>query len=217
MGSARRTVTSRARRNAMRIARVAACNGTGSRADPRIARVPQQRPASSRSKLQPQRELRSIDRARTRRRLRAHARARQHARDGGRSRRNLDQAHPSLATGAAQHIDGERMSHTLGLAAGRTEAWIADRTGHRSTAMINRYRRAARTAAELGLGEPMPLDAAIPELRDCPAIAHEPSKPMESHAPDKICKFLCVSGLPQTHCDTVRAPHVVQVHVCGAR
>src|SRR3954454_10803529 len=49
-----------------------------------------------------------MDRARTRRRLRAHACARQHARDGGRSRRNLDQAHPSLATGAAQDIDGGR-------------------------------------------------------------------------------------------------------------
>src|SRR5262249_34714494 len=30
--------------------------------------------------------------------------------------------------------------------------------------MINRYRRAARTAAELGLGELLPLDVAIPEL-----------------------------------------------------
>ncbi len=53
---------------------------------------------------------------------------------------------------------------TLSLAAGKTEAWVADRTGHRSSVMINRYRRAARTAAELELGELTPLDRAIPEL-----------------------------------------------------
>jgi hypothetical protein len=40
----------------------------------------------------------------------------------------------------------------LNLAAGRTETWIADRTGHKSSDMINRYRHVARTAAELGLG-----------------------------------------------------------------
>ncbi len=53
---------------------------------------------------------------------------------------------------------------TLALAAGRTETWVADRTGHKSSAMINRYRRAARTAAELNLGWLAPLDEAIPEL-----------------------------------------------------
>ncbi len=50
---------------------------------------------------------------------------------------------------------------TLSLAAGRSETWVADRTGHRSSVMINAYRRAARTAAELGLGELAPLDAAL--------------------------------------------------------
>ena len=53
---------------------------------------------------------------------------------------------------------------TLSLANGRTETWVADRTGHRSSQMINRYRRAARSASELGLGPLVPLDAAIPEL-----------------------------------------------------
>jgi integrase len=53
---------------------------------------------------------------------------------------------------------------TIALANGKTEAWVADRTGHRSSAMINKYRRAARTVAELGLGELAPLDQAIPEL-----------------------------------------------------
>ncbi len=54
---------------------------------------------------------------------------------------------------------------TLALANGRSETWVADRTGHRSSQMINKYRRAARTAAELGLGDVAPLDVAIPELR----------------------------------------------------
>jgi integrase len=53
---------------------------------------------------------------------------------------------------------------TLALANGRTETWVADRTGHKTSDMINRYRRAARTAAELGLGWLAPLDTAIPEL-----------------------------------------------------
>ncbi len=52
---------------------------------------------------------------------------------------------------------------TLSLANGRTETWVADRTGHQSSVMINRYRRAARSASELGLGPLLPLDIAIPE------------------------------------------------------
>lgn len=53
---------------------------------------------------------------------------------------------------------------TLALATGRSETWVADRTGHKSSVMINRYRRAARTAAELGQVWLEPLDATIPEL-----------------------------------------------------
>ncbi len=54
---------------------------------------------------------------------------------------------------------------TLALAAGRSEAWVTDRTGHTSSAMVHRYRRAARTAGELGLGWLTPLHEALPELR----------------------------------------------------
>ena len=53
---------------------------------------------------------------------------------------------------------------TLALASGQTEAWVTDRTGHRSSAMIYTYKRTSRTAAELGLGWLAPLDEAIPEL-----------------------------------------------------
>jgi integrase len=73
------------------------------------------------------------------------------------------------------HVDGENRRRfrahdlrgtfvTLSLADGKTETWVADRTGHKSSSMINRYRRAARSAAELGLGPLAPLDAAVPEL-----------------------------------------------------
>lgn len=55
---------------------------------------------------------------------------------------------------------------TLALASGRTETWVADRTGHRSSEMINRYRRTARHAAELGLGWLAEMQATIPELAE---------------------------------------------------
>jgi integrase len=57
---------------------------------------------------------------------------------------------------------------TVSLANGKTETWVADRTGHRSSEMINRYRRAARTWAELDLGPLAPLDECIPELSPTP-------------------------------------------------
>jgi integrase len=63
---------------------------------------------------------------------------------------------------------------TLALANGMTESWVMDRTGHRSSTMIARYRRQARTAAELHLGELDPLDVAIPELG--PAVAPSPAR-----------------------------------------
>jgi integrase len=60
---------------------------------------------------------------------------------------------------------------TLSLANGKSETWVQDRTGHRSSIMVNRYRRVARTAAELGLGPLLPLDKAIPEMRTRKAAA----------------------------------------------
>jgi len=53
---------------------------------------------------------------------------------------------------------------TLSLAQGKSEAWITDRTGHKSSQMICRYKRAARTVAELNIGALAPLNEAIPEL-----------------------------------------------------
>jgi len=53
---------------------------------------------------------------------------------------------------------------TVSLANGASESWVADRTGHCSSIMINRYRSAERTFAELGLGRLVALSEAIPEL-----------------------------------------------------
>ncbi|MFW6087882.1 MAG: tyrosine-type recombinase/integrase, partial [Myxococcota bacterium] len=59
---------------------------------------------------------------------------------------------------------------TIALATGRSEAWVMDRTGHRTSQMLNRYRRAARSMAELDLGGLAPMVHAIPELA---ALARE--------------------------------------------
>lgn len=54
---------------------------------------------------------------------------------------------------------------TLALAAGASEQWVSDRTGHTSSEMLQRYRRAARTAAELEMGEGLgPMHRLIPEI-----------------------------------------------------
>ena len=55
---------------------------------------------------------------------------------------------------------------TLALAADKTETWVCDRTGHRSSQMLNKYRRGARNAAELGLGWLRDLAEAIPEFAE---------------------------------------------------
>lgn len=53
---------------------------------------------------------------------------------------------------------------TVSMATGKPDAWIRDRTGHRTVSMLDRYRRAARTFGELRAGELVPLVEAIPEL-----------------------------------------------------
>jgi len=51
---------------------------------------------------------------------------------------------------------------------GKSETWIADRTGHKSSAMIQRYNRKKRMLEQLKLGELTPPDEAIPELSSRP-------------------------------------------------
>ncbi len=54
---------------------------------------------------------------------------------------------------------------TTAFANGRSSEWIGDRTGHTTWAMLKRYRRSARSVAELGLGDLESLSLAVPELR----------------------------------------------------
>lgn len=63
---------------------------------------------------------------------------------------------------------------TVSLANGKSESWIADRTGHKSSQMINRYKRIARKSMELQLGALVPLDEALPKIADWAGIGHEP-------------------------------------------
>lgn len=67
---------------------------------------------------------------------------------------------------------------TLALANGRTEDWVVTRTGHRTSAMVAKYRRHAKTAEELKLGWFTPLHDAIPEL------AAIPSSPRQTNGHD---------------------------------
>jgi len=53
---------------------------------------------------------------------------------------------------------------TLALAQGKSEQWVMDRTGHTTSAMLQRYRRAARTVAEARMTTLVPLHMAIPEF-----------------------------------------------------
>lgn len=72
---------------------------------------------------------------------------------------------------------------TISLAAGKSETWISDRTGHKSSAMIRTYARQARRYASRDLVALAPLGLAIPELRlprDCPVANDGGSGPKTS-------------------------------------
>jgi len=66
---------------------------------------------------------------------------------------------------------------TVNLANGKTEQWVMDRTGHKSSQMIALYARQARTWAELNLGSLSPLDTLLPEM------SREASQPGQSTRP----------------------------------
>ena len=70
----------------------------------------------------------------------------------------------SAPTGDAAAGGVEITFVTVALANNRTESWISDRTGHRSSQMINKYKRTARSFQELEIGDLMPFDRALPEL-----------------------------------------------------
>jgi hypothetical protein len=61
---------------------------------------------------------------------------------------------------------------SVALANGKTESWISDRTGHRSSQMIAKYKRIARTFAELALGPLTDMHKALPEWTDPDGDCH---------------------------------------------
>lgn len=89
-------------------------------------------------------------------------RLRGHLRRAGVAREELHERSGSRMRMRAHDLRSTFVS--LSLAMGKSEAWCMDRTGHTTSQMLNRYRRAARMAAELGLGWLAPLHTAIPEL-----------------------------------------------------
>jgi hypothetical protein len=93
---------------------------------------------------------------------------------------------------------------TTSLASGRPESWVRDRTSHRTITMLDRYRRQARLFAELHLGDLVPLDEAIPELRgtgrgpaDSPPEGSETS-PSDAKNPDESDTSDHVAAMVQT-------------------
>jgi integrase len=54
------------------------------------------------------------------------------------------------------------------LATGRNESWVMDRTGHKSSEVLYRYKRRARGQRELEVGEPPRLIDVLPELAQSP-------------------------------------------------
>ena len=99
------------------------------------------------------------------RRLHPHALAEQHRNHLALAGVDRAELFETISTRRKMRLHDTRATFiTIALANEKTETWVADRTGHRSSDMINRYRRTARTAAELGLGTLRPLDEAIPEL-----------------------------------------------------
>jgi integrase len=102
---------------------------------------------------------------------------------------------------------------TLALANGRSETWVQDRTGHTTSAMLNLYRRQARHAAELNLGELAPLNEALPEL--CAAdqgvsqtVNHDAAcgNPVESTTMRDITTIDSTPGVNRTHDRWIRNP-----------
>lgn len=77
----------------------------------------------------------------------------------GVDRRELHQ--PGANTRSVRAHDLRATFITLALANGRSEAWVMARTGHRSSSMLNKYRRPAMLASEATLGELQPMASVL--------------------------------------------------------
>ena len=72
---------------------------------------------------------------------------------------------------------------TVSLANGKTEQWVMDRTGHKSSQMVSLYARQARTWSEPNLGALAPMHKLLPEMKDAgdtTSTSPTPSKPRQT-------------------------------------
>jgi integrase len=83
---------------------------------------------------------------------------------------------------------------TLALAAGASETWVMDRTGHTTSTMLNAYRRAARHASELELGWFGPVTWPIGVGHGVGQNAEFPWKTAPNHTPSWSNKGRDVHG-----------------------
>jgi integrase len=72
---------------------------------------------------------------------------------------------------------------TVSLANGKTEQWVTDRTGHKSSQMIALYARQARTWVELNLGPMLPMDELLPEMKRATPLAGPVAPPSPRSMP----------------------------------
>lgn len=75
---------------------------------------------------------------------------------------------------------------TVALGAGRTEAWVTARTGHRSSGQVATYRRLAQTFSEVGAGWFANMALTIPELAAVKTAAVAAADETEDGAADGV-------------------------------
>lgn len=95
-------------------------------------------------------------------RYEAAARLRDCLRDAGVTREQLFERSKNRLALRAHDLRASFVTVSLGT--GRSEAWVTDRTGHQSSAMVYEYKREVRLCEELKLGPFLPLVEVIPEL-----------------------------------------------------
>jgi hypothetical protein len=119
--------------------------------------------------------------------------------EAGVTRPELHAATPERMALRAHDLRGSFV--TIAFANGRSESWVADRTGHRSSQMLARYKRPARTAADVGLGDWTPLDVALGlAKRSTPPGAPKRGTPSRARrgAPSRVGQRVGQKSAPDT-------------------
>ncbi len=110
-----------------------------------------------------------------------------HLRLAGLTRKALLESTPSRQRLRAHDLRSTFI--TLALMAGRSESWITDRTGHRSSGQIRNYDHWARTAGERNLGQLDDLDLAL-GLRKPVVVTPDP----DPQPPEGVTKGVTIAA-----------------------